>query len=202
MRPAHFSVRRPAALGAALLAVVVGATVLAGCGTGKDAVRQGDTWEFVSPGGQTVITYPPSQRKPVAPLSGPELVTDKPVAVSDFDGDVVVVNVWGSWCGPCRGEADLLQRTYEQTRDQGVAFLGINLRDNRGAARDFVADRGITYPSIYDFSGARLAALTTPTSVVPTTVILDRQHRPAVVYLRAVEAVELKEAINRVAAER
>ena len=70
--------------------------------------------------------------------------------MSDFDGDVVVVNVWGSWCGPCRGEADLLQRTYEQTRDQGVAFLGINLRDNRGAARDFVADRGITYPSIYD----------------------------------------------------
>ena len=49
---------------------------------------------------------------------------------------------------------------------------------------------------IYDFTGARLAALTTPTSVVPTTIVLDRAHRPAVVYLRAVEAVELKAAID------
>ncbi|GAB09652.1 cytochrome c biogenesis protein ResA [Gordonia araii NBRC 100433] len=187
---------------AAILAGVVGVAVVAGCGTGKDAVRQGDTWQFVSPGGQTVITYEPSQRKPVAPLSGPELVTDKPVALTDFAGKVVVVNVWGSWCGPCRGEADLLLRTFHQTRDRGVAFLGINLRDHRPTARDFVADRGIDYPSIYDFSGAHLAALTTPTSVVPTTVILDRDHRPAVVYLRAVEAIELKEAVEKVLAEK
>ncbi|GAA3049447.1 TlpA disulfide reductase family protein [Gordonia defluvii] len=192
-----FSAARTAA--AATAAVI--AVALTGCATGKDAVRQGDTWQFVSPGGQTVITYEPAHRKPVAPLSGPELVTDKPVALADFAGKAVVVNVWGSWCGPCRGEADLLLRTFHQTRDRGVAFLGINLRDDRGSARDFVTDRGIDYPSIYDFTGARLAALTTPTSVVPTTIVLDRAHRPAVVYLRAVEAVELKAAIDKVLAD-
>lgn len=192
-----FSAARTAA--AATAAVI--AVALTGCATGKDAVRQGDTWQFVSPGGQTVITYEPAHRKPVAPLSGPELVTDKPVALADFAGKAVVVNVWGSWCGPCRGEADLLLRTFHQTRDRGVAFLGINLRDDRGSARDFVTDRGIDYPSIYDFTGARLAALTTPTSVVPTTIVLDREHRPAVVYLRAVEAIELKTAIDKVLAE-
>ncbi len=191
-------VRRGAA---AVLAALVLAAALTACGAGKDAVRQGDTWQFVSPGGQTVIHYEPAQRRPVAPLEGPELVTDKPVALADFAGKAVVVNVWGSWCGPCRGEADLLLRTFHQTRDRGVAFLGINLRDDRGSARDFVTDRSIDFPSIYDFSGARLAALTTPTSVVPTTIILDRQHRPAVVYLRAVEAIELKEAIEKVLAE-
>ena len=192
-----FSAARTAA--AATAAVI--AVALTGCATGKDAVRQGDTWQFVSPGGQTVITYEPAHRKPVAPLSGPELVTDKPVALADFAGKAVVVNVWGSWCGPCRGEADLLLRTFHQTRDRGVALLGINLRDDRGSARDFVTDRGIDYPSIYDFTGARLAALTTPTSVVPTTIVLDRAHRPAVVYLRAVEAVELKAAIDKVLAD-
>lgn len=188
-------------LGAVLAGALLGGTLLAGCGTGKDAVAQGDTWQFVSPGGKTVITYDPAQRKPVAPLSGPDLETGKPVALTDFDGKVVVVNVWASWCGPCRGEADGLLRTYHQTRGQGVAFLGINLRDNRDSARDFATDRGIDYPSIYDFAGAHLAALTTPTSVVPTTVILDRLHRPAAVYLRAVEPLELKAAVEKVAAE-
>ena len=139
-----FSAARTAA--AATAAVI--AVALTGCATGKDAVRQGDTWQFVSPGGQTVITYEPAHRKPVAPLSGPELVTDKPVALADFAGKAVVVNVWGSWCGPCRGEADLLLRTFHQTRDRGVAFLGINLRDDRGSARDLVTDSGIDYPYI------------------------------------------------------
>ncbi|MEE4025425.1 TlpA disulfide reductase family protein [Gordonia sp. PKS22-38] len=183
-----------------LAAVMV---VTSGCSTGDDAVAQGDTFQFVSPGGQTVITYPPEQRKQIAELSGPDLVTDEPLSLSDdrFRDKVVVVNVWGSWCGPCRGEADDLETVYEQTKDLGVEFLGIDLRDDRQSAQDFVADRNVGYPSIYDFGGLTLAALTTPTSVVPTTVVLDRQHRPAVVFLKAVTAEELDAVVRRVAAE-
>lgn len=178
------------------------AVLLSACGTGKDAVAQGDTFQFVSPGGQTVITYPEADRKPIADLTGPDLVTDKPIDLNrDFAGQVVVLNVWGSWCGPCRAEADDLETVYERNRDKGVAFLGINLRDDRESARDFVADRKVGYPSIYDFDGATLAALTTPTSVVPTTIVLDRQHRPAAVFLKTVSADELDAVVARVAAE-
>ncbi|AZG48016.1 TlpA family protein disulfide reductase [Gordonia insulae] len=185
----------------AVLAALI--AVISGCGTGDDAVAQGDTFQFVSPGGQTVITYPPADRKQISNLSGPDLATDQPLSLSDeaFRDKVVVINVWGSWCGPCRGEADDLERVYEQTKDLGVAFLGINLRDNRDSAKDFVADRNVGFGSIYDFDGITLAALTTPTSVVPTTVVLDRQHRPAAVFLKAVTADELDATVRRVAAE-
>jgi thiol-disulfide isomerase/thioredoxin len=184
-----------------VLAALVG--VISGCGTGDDAVAQGDTFQFVSPGGQTVITYPVADRKKVADLSGPDLVTDAPLSLSDdrFRDKVVVVNVWGSWCGPCRGEADDLEQVYEQTKDLGVEFVGINLRDDRDSAKDFVADRNVGFPSIYDFDGMTLSALTTPTAVVPTTVILDRRHQPAAVFLKAVTAEELDAAVRRVAAE-
>lgn len=183
------------------LLVAAVTAVSAGCSTGTDAVAQGDTFQFVSPGGQTVITYAEADRRNVAPLSGPDLATGKKVSLSDFAGNVVVINVWGSWCGPCRGEADGLQRVYAQTKDSGVAFLGINFRDDRSSANDFVTDRSITYPSIYDYGGMTLAALTTPTSVVPTTVVLDRAHRPAVVYLRSVTAEELRATVNSLVAQ-
>lgn len=192
--------KRPLAL---LLSTLAFVALLAGCSTGKDAVAQGDTFQFVSPGGQTVITYPVAQRKKVADLTGPNLVTDQTIKLSDpqFADKIVVVNVWGSWCGPCRGEADDLERVYSQTKDLGVAFLGINLRDDRDSAKDFVADRKVGYPSIYDFDGATLSALTTPTAVVPTTVVLDRQHRPAAVFLKAITADELDATVRQVAAE-
>lgn len=187
----------------ALIAVLtVLGVLLSGCSGGNDAVAQGDTFQFVSPGGKTTITYPESERKPIADLVGPDLVTDQQIDVDkDFAGKVTVINVWGSWCGPCRAEADDLETVYEQNKDKGVAFVGINLRDDRASAKDFVADRKVGYPSIYDFDGATLASMTTPTSVVPTTVVLDRKHRPAAVYLRTVSSDELGAMVEKVAAE-
>ncbi|MFE0747812.1 TlpA family protein disulfide reductase [Gordonia sp. NPDC058843] len=188
-----------------LLPAMLSALVMlvAGCSTGDDAVAQGNTFQFVSPGGQTVITYAPDERKPIADVTGEDLVTEQPLSLSDdrFADKVVVVNVWGSWCGPCRGEADDLERVYERNRADGVEFLGINLRDDRESAKDFVIDRKVGFPSIYDFPGMSLAALTTPTSVVPTTIVLDREHRPAAVFLKAVPDNELDEVVKRVAAE-
>jgi thiol-disulfide isomerase/thioredoxin len=189
-----------------LLACVALVAVLAGCSTGTDAVASGGTFEFVSPGGKTDIFYdPPAARGTIGNLSGPDLMTSgKTTAVADFPGKVVVINLWGQWCGPCRAEAPALEKAYEATKDQGVVFLGINVRDpQQDKAQDFVVDNKVGYPSIYDPSMRTLLALggNFPTSTIPTTLVLDRQHRVAAVFLRSLLAEDLQPVVERIVAE-
>lgn len=191
-----------------LVAVLVGALciALAGCSTGTDAVAQGGTFEFVAPGGKTDIAYdPPDSRGRPGPLSGPDLMDpDRTISLDDFAGKVVVINIWGQWCGPCRTEMPQLQQVYDATREQGVEFLGIDVRDNnRQAAVDFVIDRKITFPSIYDPPMRTMIAFggRYPTTVIPSTVVLDREHRVAAVFLRELLAEDLQPLVERLAAE-
>jgi thiol-disulfide isomerase/thioredoxin len=189
-----------------VLACAAIAALLSGCSTGHDAVAQGGTFEFVAPGGKTDIFYdPPQNRGRPGPLAGPDLMDPaKTLSIDDFAGKVVVVNVWGQWCGPCRTEVSQLQHVYDATRGQGVAFLGIDVRDDeRQAARDFVVDRKVTFPSIYDPAMRTMIAFggKYPTTVIPSTVVLDRQHRVAAVFLRELLAEDLAPVVQRVAAE-
>lgn len=192
------------ALGALFLAV---ALVTGACATSTDAVVTGpETFEFVSPDGQLEINYdPPSERKPVATLTGPDLMDpDRTLNVQeDFEGQVVILNLWGQWCGPCRAESDDLQRLQDEFEPQGATVFGINLRDpNRQKPVDFVEDNGITFPSIWDPSNAAVAALRGfPTSVVPATIILDKQHRVAAVYLAEITDDKLRDTVSAILAE-
>jgi thiol-disulfide isomerase/thioredoxin len=182
------------------------AVVLTGCATGSDAVAQGGTFQFVAPGGQTDIYYdPPQSRGKPGKLAGPSLMDPaKTISLDDFAGKVVVVNVWGQWCGPCRSEISKLQQVYDATRGDGVDFLGIDVRDNnRDAAKDFVIDRKITYPSIYDPAMRTMIAFggRYPTTVIPSTIVLDRQHRVAAVFLRELLVDDLMPVVHRLASE-
>ncbi|OBK28364.1 alkyl hydroperoxide reductase [Mycobacterium asiaticum] len=188
-----------------LIAWLLLAGLVTGC-SGRDAVAQGGTFEFVSPGGKTDIFYdPPAARGRPGPLSGPSLVDPThTISLDDFAGRVVVINVWGQWCGPCRAEITQLQRVYDATRDSGVSFLGIDVRDNsREAALDFVNDRHVSFPSIYDPPMRTLIAFggKYPTTVIPSTLVLDRQHRVAAVFLRELLAEDLQPVVQRIAAE-
>ena len=191
--------RRPSVVAS----IAAAAAIAAGC-TGQNAVAQGSTFDFVSPGGKVEIFYdPPSSRGTIGDLTGPDLSTDKPIHASDYNGKILVINVWGSWCAPCRTETPELEKVFVATQSLGVQFVGIDVRDTRQAAQDFVTDRHVTYPSIFDPSMRSLIVLGGhyPTSVVPTTMVLDRHHRVAAVFLRALLADDLTPLLRRLATE-
>jgi len=160
-------------------------------------------FDFVSPGGTTDIYYDAADRQSVT-LSGEALMDkNKTVSTDDFPGKVVVVNIWGSWCGPCRSEASELRTLDEKTDDSRVKLLGIAVREtDRQSPQDFMRNRGLEYPSIYDPPGRSLLALHGyPTSVVPSTLVLDKQHRVAAVFLRPILTEDLLPLVKRLARE-
>ncbi len=118
-RPTPTHVRRSQFI-AVLALGICSVIAVTGCAAGSDSVATGGgTFDFVSPGGQTDIFYdPPEARGQIGALSGPDLMAeDKVVSVADYAGQVVVINLWGQWCGPCRAEADDLERVYAATKD-------------------------------------------------------------------------------------
>lgn len=179
------------------VAAVLTAVTLTACSSGdgaRNAVAVGGTFQFHSPGGQTEIIYAEEERAPLPDFSGPSLMEEgEEISLSDFVGEIVVLNAWGQWCAPCRAEVDDLQLVQETLEPLGGTVLGINVRDyNQTIAQDFVTDNGVTYPSIYDPPFRSAAALGgVPTSVIPTTIVLDRSHRPAAVFLREVTADDI-----------
>ena len=175
--------------------------LLAACSSGKDAVSTGSDFSFVSPDGKTEIFYDGADRKAIGDLSGESLLDEgKRIALSDFTGRIVVLNIWGSWCGPCRVEAPQLQKVFDSG---GAVVLGIDVRDEqRSAPQDFVRNNKLSYPSIYDPPGRSLLGLRGyPRSVVPSTIVLDRAHRVAAVYLHDLLATDLLPLIDKLTKE-
>ena len=190
--------RRRVLRAAAATLALAGAVVLGGCAAPAD-----QRFTFTAPGGQTQIFYEAAARQPLAPVAGDSLLEPgRPLSSAQFRGRVVVLNIWGSWCGPCRGEAPALEQVARDSAARGVSFLGIDVRDDRDAAADFVRDRGVSYPSIFDPPGRSLLVLRGyPRNAVPSTLVLDREGRVAATFLTAVLATDLQPVVDRVAAE-
>ena len=174
--------------------------LVAACSTGDDAVVRGTEFDLVAPNGQLIINYPRADRKKIGELAGEDLMAEgKQLKLSDYQGKVVLLNIWGAWCGPCRAEAPELQRLYDENKDAGLQVLGIDVRDDiRSQPQDFMRDRKLTYPSIWD-SGSRilLGLKGYPRNNVPSTLILDRDHKVAAVYLTATLAKDIQPLIKQ-----
>jgi len=124
------------------------------------------------------------------------------VSTADYEGQVLVLNVWGSWCAPCRKEAPALQAASARTAEV-AQFVGIATKDADPApAQAFVRANGITYPSIYDPTGATLLTFagTLPPSAIPSTLVVDREGRLAARVLGPISERTLVDLVDDVAA--
>ncbi|WP_050760955.1 TlpA disulfide reductase family protein [Aeromicrobium marinum] len=121
-----------------------------------------------------------------------------------FSGQVLVINIWGSWCPPCRKETPDLISLAEEFSGQGVQFLGIAIRESATASRAFAENFGMNYPSLSDPGGEMLIGFSEslPAVAVPTTYIIDAAGRVAVRYMDQVDPSTLRELIADVRGER
>ncbi len=181
-----------------LAAIACGAmTAAAGCTTGNDAVNQmnGSDNGFVSAATATKI-YPTGER-PAAPTVSGTLLNGTTYTLASDRGHVVVLNFWGSWCAPCRREAADLQSVHAATAAQGVAFVGINIRDETDPANAYDNAHEITYPSIFDPSGrVALQFAQVPPSAIPSTLVIDATGHIAAIHLGSITAKQLTDMIK------
>ncbi|MER5994232.1 TlpA family protein disulfide reductase [Streptomyces viridosporus] len=192
--------RRRAVLtvGAAAAALLVSA-----CSSGGTSGGGGNT-NFVT-GTDGIATVAKGERATAPDLSGKTLEGEQ-LDVADYRGKVVVLNVWGSWCNPCRAEAKHFAKVSEDYADRGVQFVGINTRDtNTRSALAFEEEFGIAYPSLYDPAGKlmlRFEKGTLNPQAIPSTLILDRDGKVAARSLSALSEERLLKMLEPVVAEK
>lgn len=146
--------------------------------------------------------YDPSERQQLPDIRGTTLA-GRSLSVADLQGHVVVINVWGSWCSPCRQEAPILARVAREAQSAGVRFVGIDVRDNMAAAKAFTTNFHIRYPSLFDDSDSLLLAFSglVPVSAIPSTVIVDQQGAVAARFIGKVDYISLTGVITDLLAE-
>jgi len=169
--------RRPTRPTVVSLAGLTAAVVLgvAGCSSSGSA-PSGSSFP-VGDGVVTVIA--PQQRREPVGMAGTTLAGER-LDLASLRGRTVVLNVWGSWCAPCRQEAATLESAYRQLSGRGVAFVGVDTRDDPAQAKAYLARYGITYPSVVDTGGLLLSlrGSVAPNSI-PSTLVIDSQGRVA-----------------------
>ncbi len=195
--------RRTMSTGVALAAASL--LLLAGCSSDPlaEQFREGSGKNYIA-GDGTISEFTEPQRGERIEFSG-ETVEGGTFDSADTLGEVTVVNFWYAGCAPCRVEAPILEEVSKSLADEGVVFVGVNVRDQAGTAASFEEKYGVSYPSILDVEPgtAQLAfAGDVPPAAVPTTIVLDREGRVAARVLgQLTEASILESIIDRLLAE-
>lgn len=184
-----------------LAALVLLVTTLSAC-TGSNAVDQNANGTFRFAGATKLgELYPESARKTAGPFAGP-LLNGGTFASKADAGKVTVINFWASWCGPCQTETPQFDLLYRDIRSRGVGFVGIDTKDDRGNAKAFVANHRISFPVVFDEQGVTALKLgNIPQSSLPFTVVLDKHHKVAAVYIIRLSAADLQAAVDKLLAE-
>lgn len=181
---------------AAVVGALLAAFVLSGCG----AAESGETDATGARAGITRLE--PADRTPAPDISGTDL-DGEPLSLESFAGRVVVVNIWGSWCPPCRQEQPVLSKLATELKPQGVEFIGIAVREGAATSKAYTEDNNVPYPSISDSGGRLLVGFTSslPAVAVPTTYVVDREGRVATRMLDVATEATLRALITDVLRE-
>ncbi len=158
-----------------LLSLMALALIAPTCG-GKDLGTEPAGQKIGNIGGYNAIEYPVGDRGAAPDWSGKDL-RGAPITAASFKGSITVVNVWASWCAPCRVEQPALERVAQAYGSKGVRFVGVNIRDSNTDALAHVEEFGVTYPSVFnpDSTIAHKFRVSAP----PTTFVLDAAGRIA-----------------------
>lgn len=134
---------------------------------------------------------------PAAPQFSLERLDGKgELELSSLRGKAVVLNFWASWCGPCKEETPLLQEGWKRWQNRDVVFVGVDVKDFRGDARDFLSRYGVTYPNVYDGKGSTVGRY--GVTGFPETYFLDASGKVRYRIAGPVEdAAELDAGIER-----
>lgn len=163
---------------AVVIVVAVALTVTLTGGSGQASDRQ-----YV--GGSTSAWLYKDGHRPAAPAFSGTTLTGSSLKSSAYEGKTVVLNFWGSWCGPCRGEAPTLAVLSEKYAKNGVSFLGDDVGDNPTSAQTFAHSMGVTYPSLNDpgYQIAQDFGTAVLINDTPTTLVIDSTgHIAGVIY--------------------
>ncbi|MEV7521531.1 TlpA disulfide reductase family protein [Streptomyces sp. NPDC091371] len=203
--------RRRSTSGRVLLLTAVtlaSALTLTACGDGDSGSKpNGSSGGNYVTGAGGISTVARGERTEAPKLDG-ESVDGKTLDTTALKGKVVVLNVWGSWCPPCRAEAPHFAKVSKELADAGqdVAFVGINTRDtSKQNATAFETNYGITYPSFYDPDGKlmlRFPKGTLNPQAIPSTIVLDKEGKIAARTLVAVNEEQLRSMIVPLLAEK
>ncbi|WP_405774721.1 TlpA family protein disulfide reductase [Streptomyces sp. NBC_00859] len=193
--------RRCAQVGVAVAAC---ALALSACESGPGV--SGAQRSHTGPDADGIVMDSGNSRADAPQLSGKTLEGATLDVGSAYKGKIVVVNVWASWCPPCRDEARGLEKVSKELAPKGVEFAGVNTRDaSTGSAKAFQTTYGITYPSLYDPAGKlilRFPAGSLSPQAIPSTVVIDRKGRIAARKLSGVNEDTLHEMIDPLIAEK
>lgn len=176
----------------ATFVLLCAAVALAGCAAPSP---EGSGQGYVS-GDGTITEFPLGERGEAISFSGPT-EDGSTFTSTDYSGQVLVVNFWYASCPPCRVEAPWLNELANQFDDQGVTFVGVNVRDSAATASAFARSFDVPYPSIIDRENDVMAAFAGRVSpgAVPTTIVLDHEGRPTSRIIGLIDQDVLEELI-------
>lgn len=157
-------------------------------------------WSLASKEGGDLASAAARGDRPLAPdFTLERLDEDGELTLSSLRGKAVVLNVWASWCIPCKEEAPYLEQLWRENREREVVVVGLDAKDFRKDARAFVERFGLTFPIVYDGPGDTLAAL--GVTGFPETFVLDRDGRVVDVIAGAVNSDADRARLTRAIAE-